>query len=453
MLDRLRTTLSHPLGSLDTVRARPCFLLYSARSAVLPLTVLVATMLFLVFAMPPARDALMHQLVPEQNLVKKIGSLFSGSSQDRKRETAARWFTALAWIAGCGSVLTLFWLDLPKGIERAALRSRQEEALANKIARRSVKDSLKLYRSALRLAVEPNRIAALESRIESLGPISAHVHNASTIAGRYRSLGVISQGSSGVVHRALDLTLGRPVALKQLAITTIGEDDRARFCQEARALARLSHPNIVQVYDLIEHEDGLWIAMEFVEGGTLADHIAAQGRLKPAEVIRLAEGIADAIGFAHDQGIVHRDVKAMNVLLTECLQPKVADFGIAKLTSSSLQTVNGTIMGSPHTMSPEQARGEPADERSDVYSLGAVMYQMLLGRPPFTGELMAVVMQHLQSPPLAVDQQEDSPEMPEPLAQIVMQMLAKDPNDRFPGMGAVREALARIPVVTEPVDA
>ncbi len=453
MLNRLRATLSHPLGSLDTVRARPFVLLYSARSAVLPWTVLVATMLFLVLAMPPARDALMHQLVPEQNFVKKVGSLFSGSSQDRNRETATRWFTALVWIAGCGSVLTFFWVDLPQGVERAARRSRQEEALANKVVQRSVKDSLGFYRTALRLAVEPDRIVALGGRIESLGPISAHVKDESTIAGRYQSLGVISRGSNGVVHRALDLTLGRQVALKQLATATIGEDDRARFCQEARALARLSHSNIVQVYDLIEHKDGLWIAMEVVEGGTLADHIAAQGRLKPAEVIRLTEGIADAIGFAHDQGIVHRDVKAMNVLLTEGLQPKVADFGTAKLASSSLQTVNGAIIGSPSTMSPEQARGEQADERSDVYSLGAVMYEMLLGRPPFTGEMMAVVMQHMQSPPPAVDQQKDSPEMPESLAQIVMQMLAKDPNDRFAGMGAVREALARIPMVAEPIEA
>lgn len=406
-------------------------------------------MLILVIAMPPARDALMHKLFPKQNLVEKVGSLFSGNSQDRKREAAAHWFTALAWIAGCGGVLTLFWLDLPRGIERASRRSRHEEELADKVAQRSVKDSLMLYRSALRLAVEPERIEALERRIESLGPVSAYVHNESTIAGRYRSLEIISRGASGVVHRALDLTLDRTVALKQLATDTIGEDDRARFCQEARALARLSHPNIVQVYDLIEHEDGLWIAMEFVEGGTLADRIAAQGRLETAEVVRLTEGIADAIGFAHDQGIIHRDVKALNVLLTENLQPKVADFGTAKLISSSLHTMNGTVMGSPHTMSPEQARGEPADERSDVYSLGAVMYQMLLGRPPFTGELMAVIMQHLQSPPPPVDQQEDSPEMPGQLAQIVMQMLAKDPEDRFPGMGAVREALARIEIVAE----
>ena len=453
MLDRLRTTLSHPIGSLDTVLARPSVLLYSVRSAVLPWTVLVGTMLFLVFAMPPARDALLHQLVPEQNFVKKVGSLFSGSSQDRKRETAARWFTALVWMAGCGGALTLFWTDLPQGIERAARRSRKEEALANKVVQRSVKDSQVLYRTALRLAVEPDRIVALEARIESLRPVSAHADDESTIAGRYRCQGVISRGASGVVHRALDLILGRPVALKQLATAMIGEDDRARFCQEARALAQLSHRNIVQVYDLIEQEDGLWIAMELVEGGTLADHIADRGRLEPAEVVRLAEGIAEAIGFAHDQGIVHRDVKAMNVLLTESLQPKVADFGTAKLTSSSLQTMNGAIIGSPCTMSPEQARGEPADERSDVYSLGAVMYQMLLGRPPFEGEMMAVVNQHLQSPPPPVDQQEDSPEMPDPLAQIVMRMLAKDPNDRFPGMGEVREALARIPMVTEPIEA
>jgi len=246
------------------------------------------------------------------------------------------------------------------------------------------------------------------------------------------------------VHRGVDLTLDRPVALKQLATTMIGEDDRARFCQEARTLARLSHRNIVQVYDLIEHQDGLWIAMEFVEGGTLADYIEAQGRLEPGEVVRLAAGIADAVGFAHGQGIIHRDVKAMNVLLTEDRQPKVADFGTAKLATSSVHTLDGAIMGSPHTMSPEQARGEPADERSDVYSLGAVMYQMLLGRPPFTGSLTAVVTQHLQSPPPAVDRQEDSPEMPGQLARIVMRMLEKDPDDRFPGMEAVQEALAGV---------
>ena len=316
MLDRLRTTLSHPIGSLDSVRARPSVLLYSVRSAVLPWTVLVGTMLFLVFAMPPARDALLHQLVPEQNLLKKVGSLFSGSSQDRKRETAARWFTALVWMAGCGGALTLFWTDLPQGIKRAARRSRKEEALANKVVQRSVKDSLVLYRMALRLAVEPDRIVGLEARIESLRPVSAHAEDETTIACRYRSQGVISRGASGIVHRAVDLTLGRAVALKQLATATIGEDDRARFCQEARALAQLSHRNIVQVYDLIEQEDGLWIAMEFVEGGTLADHIADRGRLEPAEVVRLAEGIAEAIGFAHDHGIVHRDFKAMNVLLT-----------------------------------------------------------------------------------------------------------------------------------------
>lgn len=453
MLDRLKTTLSHPIGSLGTVRARPSVLYYSVRSAVLPWIVLVGTMLFLVFAMPPARDALLHQFVPEQNIFNKVGSLFSGSSQDQKRETVTRWFTALAWVVGCGGALTFFWTDLPQGIKRASGRSQKQEALANKVVQRSVKESLLLYRMALRLAVEPDRVASLEARIESLMPVSALANDDSTIAGRYRCQGVISRGASGVVHRALDLVLDRPIALKQLAITTIGEDDRARFCQEARALAQLIHRNIVQVYDLIEQDDGLWIAMELVEGGTLADHVADRGRLEPVEVVRLAEGIAGALGFAHDQGIVHRDVKAMNILLTESLQPKVADFGTAKLASSSLQTMNGAIIGSPSTMSPEQARGEPADERSDVYSLGAVMYQMLLGRPPFEGEVVAVVTQHVQSPPPPVDQQDDSPEMPELLAQIVMRMLAKDPNDRFFGMGEVREALAQVPLVTEPIDA
>lgn len=452
MMDRLKSTLNQPLGSLPAVRSRPRVLVYSARSAVLPVAVLASTLFFLVFVMPPIRDALVERIVPDQNLVNKVGSFFSGNSQDGNREIASQWFTALAWIIGTGGALTLFWVDLPQGLERAVRRSRKDEKLADDVVKRSVKDSLVLYRSALRLAVEPDRIAALERRIEALEPVSGRVHDEDAVDGRYRSLEVISRGASGIVYRAVDLTLDRTVALKQLATTLIGEEDRARFCQEARALARLSHLNIVQVYDLIEREDGLWIAMEFVEGGTLEEHIENHGRIHPAEVVRLADGIAAAIGIAHEQGIVHRDVKALNVLLTEDLQPKVADFGAAKLASSSLQTVSGGIIGSPYTMSPEQARGEPADERSDVYSLGVVMYQMLLGRPPFTGEAMTVVMQHMQEPAPPVDLQDDSPEMPGELARIVMRMLEKDPEERFPGMKAVREALARVLVAPEPVE-
>jgi len=449
MLERVRTTLSQPMSSLGTVRTRPYVLLYSIRSAIMPWIAVLLTSLFLLIAMPPARDALLHRVFPEQNFFQKF---VSGNSHENSRDNAAKWLATLAWaVAGCG-ILTFFWVDLPRGVERATRRSRRAEVLADEIARRSVVDSLRLYRSALRLAIEHDRIAALESRIQSLGSLGPPAGQEGVIADRYRSLGVTSRGGNGMVHRAIDLTLGRTVALKELATTVIGEEDRARFHQEAQALAQLRHTNIVQVYDLFEHEGGMWIAMEFVEGGNLDEYITEKGRLESDEVVRFADGIADAMEFAHDHGIIHRDLKAMNVLLTESLQPMVADFGTAKLSSSSLQTLDGIIMGSPHTMSPEQVSGEPVDERSDVYSLGIVMYEMLLGRPPFTGEVAAVVTQHLYSAPPPVDQQDDSPKMPQPLASLVMQMLAKDPQERPGGMGAVREALSRMvtkqPVVT-----
>ena len=154
--------------------------------------------------------------------------------------------------------------------------------------------------------------------------------------------------------------------------------------------------------------------------------------------------VSDLVDFAHGRGIIHRDIKAMNVLLTKTGQVKVADFGTAKLASSSLQTVEGSIMGSPHCMSPEQVRGDTIDERSDVYSLGIVLYQMLLGRPPFTGEIMAVLAQHLQVPPPPVKAQDDSPRMPASLSDLVMQMLAKDPHERPADMHVVRDRLAHV---------
>jgi hypothetical protein len=444
MLDRIRTTLNHPPGTLATLRMRPHVLLYSVRTARVPLIAFVLMMLFLTIAMPHVHDAVLERVLPDQNLVEKVGSIFGGDDREARRDTAALWLAIIAWIAGSGFVLTLFWIDLPNGVKRAARCSRQRQDLAAKVELRSVNDGLKLYDSALRLAIEPERISELTGRIAAIHAQDQDLSDENTIAGRYRILDTISRGGNGVVYRAKDLNLERIVALKELAVTVVTREDRDRFRQEARALARLSHPNIVQVYDLLEHRGRMWIAMELIEGGNLSDYIADRGQLDSSEATRLASSIATAIEFAHGHGIIHRDIKAMNVLLTKTGQVKVADFGTAKLASSSLQTVEGSIMGSPHCMSPEQVRGETIDERSDVYSLGIVLYQMLLGRPPFTGEMMAVLAQHLQVPPPPVHAQDDSPEIPVSLSDLVMQMLAKDPHERPADMRVVRDELAHV---------
>jgi len=408
------------------------------------LIALVTATLFLTIAMPRMHDALLDQVLPNQNVIEKVGSMFGGDSRDDRRDTAALWLAILAWISGSGCVVALFWVDLPRGVIRAARCSRQKQDLAAKVEIRSVDDSLKLYHAALRLAIEPERIAELTGKIDAIQAQTDDLPDDKAIAGRYRILDTVSRGGNGIVYRAMDLSLERIVALKELAVTVLTREDRDRFRQEARALARLSHPNIVQVYDLLEHGGRMWIAMELIEGGNLSDFISDRRQVDSSEAVRLATAIAAAIEFAHEHGIIHRDLKAMNVLLTETGQVKVADFGTAKLASSSLQTVEGSIMGSPHCMSPEQVRGETVDERSDVYSLGIVLYQMLLGRPPFTGEVMAVLTQHLQVAPAPVHEQDDSPEMPAWLSDLVMQMLAKDPDQRPVDMHAVRDRLAQV---------
>jgi hypothetical protein len=444
MLDRIRTTLGHPPGTRATLRTRPHVLLYSLRTARLPLVAFALTVLFLTIAMPPVHDALLKRVLPDQSVIEKVGAIFGGEDRGERREFAAIWLAIIAWIVGNGFVLTLFWVDLPHGLKRAARCSRQRQDLAAKVELRNVHDGLKLYDSALRLAIDPERISELTGRIAAIQAQNEDLNDENVIAGRYRILDTISRGGNGVVYRAKDLNLERIVALKELAVTVVTREDRDRFRQEARALAHLSHPNIVQVYDLLEHGGRMWIAMELIDGGNLSDYIAERGQLDSSEATRLASAIATAIEFAHGRGIIHRDIKAMNVLLTKTGQVKVADFGTAKLASSSLQTVEGSIMGSPHCMSPEQVRGETIDERSDVYSLGIVLYQMLLGRPPFTGEMMAVLAQHLQVPPPPVHAQDDSPQMPASLSDLVMQMLAKDPHERPADMHVVRDRLAHV---------
>src|SRR5215207_7161953 len=242
----------------------------------------------------------------------------------------------------------------------------------------------------------------------------------------------LGSGGMGEVFLARDRVLGRDVALKVLRTQYAGDSEFAeRFKREARSAASLSHPNIVQVYDRGETEDGAsYIAMEYVPGGTLKEKILGEGPLGTREAAALGAQVAEALGAAHERGMVHRDIKPQNVLLTDKGDVKVADFGIARAGSSVTISKTGTVMGTAGYMSPEQALGKPATSKSDLYSLGVVLYEALTGELPYTADNpIAVSMKHVNEP--VVPPGEIDPTIPAGMNALVTQLMAKDPEDRY----------------------
>jgi eukaryotic-like serine/threonine-protein kinase len=244
----------------------------------------------------------------------------------------------------------------------------------------------------------------------------------------------------GEVYLAHDGVLERDVALKILRSQYAGDEEFAeRFRREARSAASLSHPNIVQIYDRGEAEDGTsYIAMEYVPGGTLKEKIGRRGPFGDRETAAVGAQIADALGAAHERGVIHRDIKPQNVLVTASGNLKVTDFGIARAASAVTSTATGAIFGTAGYISPEQALGKPVGPASDLYSLGVILYEMLTGELPFAADnSIAVCMKHVNEPPCPPMLL--NPDVPEGMNALVLMLLAKHPADRY---GSAMELLS-----------
>ena len=250
--------------------------------------------------------------------------------------------------------------------------------------------------------------------------------------GRYRILSELGRGNMGVVYRAEDEALGRSVAIKTILASMDGEEHAgylARFRQEAKALGGLNHPAIITVYEFGDEVGFAYLAMELLEGRELRD-ILAKERLDLAAAVEIAAQIAEGLAFAHSRDVVHRDVKPANIMVLAGNRAKLMDFGIARVRASDVKTQTGLLLGSPKYMSPEQVLGRPVDGRSDVFSLGVVLHEMLAGVPPFGGadvhQLMYQVCQGRPSAPSALN-----PAVTRTLDLIVARALEKEPEARY----------------------
>jgi eukaryotic-like serine/threonine-protein kinase len=282
------------------------------------------------------------------------------------------------------------------------------------------------------------------------------------LGGRYQVGELLGYGGMAEVHRGRDLRLGRDVAIKMLR-TDLARDQtfQMRFRREAQNAASLNHPAIVAVYDTGEEiaptgETLPFIVMEFVNGRTLKEVLAAEGRLMPRRALEISADICAALEFSHRHGIIHRDIKPGNVMLTQNGQVKVMDFGIARALASGATTMTQTsaVIGTAQYLSPEQARGEAVDARSDVYAAGCVLFELLCGHPPFVGDSpVSVAYQHVREDPRAPS--EINRDVTPPIDAIVLKALSKNPANRYQSAGEMRADLLRAatgrPVMATPV--
>jgi serine/threonine-protein kinase len=290
------------------------------------------------------------------------------------------------------------------------------------------------------------RFAVIFAARMSTGPAKI----GSIVAERYRIESLLGRGGMATVYRARHLMLDRTVAVKLLKSEAVEQEEaRERFRREAQAASRIEHPNITQVLDFGQTKGIPFLIMEYVDGPSLSRLLDEVGDLPAGRVIPILRQMAEALRAAHEQDVVHRDLKPDNIALitqgTRRDHVKILDFGLAKILGPEVSrlTATGMVFGTPHYMSPEQATATPVDHRTDIYSLGVVAYELLAGQPPFVGAYLKVIQDVVFTEPLTLTSVAAQPVSPE-LEALIMRCIAKDPDRRFGDAAALLEALSAL---------
>lgn len=478
MQRRILEYLRARLPELRALARGPILLLYlrRVRASIVAMAAHVAFMTLLL-------EPLLRWLIPPPERPSGLLAIFSGPAPPPPHLEVLAWLDPILWVLGWAAFCVFLERSIKPAIARAREKSRELEARAReRLARGEVRAGLTLLAEAAEVApdeAERTRMqatllevektlapAALQSPIASASADATRVFEgagaspageaalgasaaASTrtmAGGRITIDGQLGAGAMGRVFAATDRLLGRRLAIKELVEGIAGDPEhRERFLREARVLARLSHPNVVQVFDLLTEGERSYLCMELVEGHSLEEELRRRGRIPAHEAARIGAQIAAALAYAHARGIVHRDLKPANVLCTPDGTLKVVDFGVARLVDTRM-TRTGMMIGTPVYMSPEQIRGEIADARSDLYALGVLLYELVAGVPPFDGNIAALLTRHLTepAPPLLVDPRDPCAIG---LAELVASLLAKEPADRPADASVVAEQLAALQAV------
>lgn len=420
-------------STIEALRRKPIFLLWlkECRSAVIALCVHT---LFMTVVLGP----IVRTVVPKPKTYLGI----IRTSRDSYPEVM-RWLDLVLWPAGWALVGAHAKSRVRPTLERARRESESLSAAADQAARDGdLERSILLLSKAEALAPDPERRAQVQERLREQQGTRVSLRTAIGPGGRIRLVKQLGRGAMGMVHLGEDTVLGRRVAVKEL-VGPLAEvpEVRERFLREARALAQISSPRVVQIFDLYQEGDRQFLSMELCEGDDLAARLRKTGRLPAQEAARLGAQIAEALASAHGRGVIHRDLKPANVLFSGD-DIKVADFGLARMGDSAM-TREGAVMGTPYYMAPEQTRGAAVDARADLYALGCVLFEMLSGKPPYSGTMQEVLLAHASpAPPPRLDPV--STGAPETLCALVARLLSKEPGARPGAAKEVAEALYAI---------
>ena len=416
--------------------------LITARRAYIGLGVVLVLM---TLAAPPAASFLANTIYPEK-LVAEPVFYFVKSYRFVSNPRGDQLYLQLlmgSWAIGLAVVAGLFLGQIPNAIALGKDRAEFLLAKAARLSESAPEDSMRSRLMAENLLVEGGEVTVLGERIVSTLPIGGIPSGKTNFIGdhdRYRLDRVAGGGGMGTVYAGYDTVLQRLVAIKQLfRHVVIDVQQLGRFRREGLALAKLNHNHIVPIYDLFDDAQSFWLVMELLTGGSLDERIKEQQKLSVADSVAITTCIAQALEFAHSKGFVHRDVKPMNILFSADGTPKLTDFGAVKLERSSFHTQEGMVVGSPGYLSPEQANGAPVDNRSDIYSLGISLYQMLTGRVPFEGDTSSILAQHLTKAPRPP--RELNKNIPGQLESVILIMLEKKPESRYQSIGEFMTAL------------